>query len=264
MVDQTLAERLWKARRSGGVVDAAAVALPATLDEAYAVQAQMTALTGAAIIGFKVGSTSLEAQRLLGTTEPGAAPMLAPFAWDSPAIVPISAAHMPAVEGEFAFKLGADLPPRAAPYTRDDVGAAVAAVAGAIEVVGTRFAGGLAGKGRLLTTADGGVNIGFVAGSWTTDWPNLDLPSHPVSMSINGVARGSGMGARALGDPMNVLVWAANKLSTQGCGLSAGQVVSTGTCTGLDAVRPGDRAVADFGSLGRVEIYFSDMREAAM
>lgn len=259
MADPSLAARLWEARRTGGVVDAATVALPATLDEAYAIQAEMTALSGAAIIGFKVGSTSIEAQRMLGTTEPGAAPMLAPYAWASPALVPISAGHMPAVEGEFAFRLAADLPARAAPYARAEVTDAVAAVAGAIEVVGTRFAGGLAGKGRLLTTADGGVNIGFVAGTWTTAWRDLDLPAHAVAMTINGIARGSGTGARALGDPINVLVWAANKLSTLGRGLRAGEVVSTGTCTGLDDVRPGDRAVADFGSLGRVEISFTDL-----
>lgn len=264
MAEPTLAARLWEARRTGDVVDAASVILPGTLDEAYAVQAEMTALSGAAIIGFKVGSTSIEAQRMLGTTEPGAAPMLAPYAWTSPAVVPVSPAHMPAVEGEFAFKLAADLPPRETPYTREEVAAAVAAVAGAIEVVGTRFAGGLAGKGRLLTTADGGVNIGFVAGAWTQDWRTLDLPSHPVTMTIAGAPRGSGTGARALGDPMNVLVWAANKLSGQGRGLRSGEIVSTGTCTGLDAVQPGDRAIADFGPLGLVEISFTDLRAASL
>ena len=60
-------------------------------------------------------------------------------------------------------------------YTFDEVADAVDAIAGAIEVVGSRFSGGLAGKGRLLTTADFGANIALVVGSWTTDWRNLDL-----------------------------------------------------------------------------------------
>ena len=75
-------------------------------------------------------------------------------------------------------------------------------------------------------------------------------------MTINGALHGTGTGDRALGDPMNVLLWLANQQSAAGRGLKAGEIVSTGTCTGLDAVRPGDHARADFGELGMVEILF--------
>ncbi len=251
-----LAQRLWQARQSGGVIEPDGVVHPRDIDEAYAIQRKIVALSGAPSRGFKVGSTSAEAQRLLGTTEPGAGVLLAPFVYDSPARVPVVAAHCPAVEGEFAFRLGRDLPPRAAPYAMDEVAEAVAAVAGSIEVVGSRFAGGLAGKGRLLVTADCGANIALVTGPWHEDWRALDLKAHPVAMTVNGATRGSGTGARALGDPMNVLVWLANQQSREGRGLKAGEVVATGTCTGLDPVQPGDRVRADFASLGGVDIAF--------
>lgn len=254
-----LAKQLWRARLSGETVDAGNVALPVTLDEAYSIQREVIALSGQPIVGFKIGSTSIEAQRLLGTTEPGSSPLLAGFVHGSPARIPVSAAHAPAVEGEFAFKLGADLPARAAPYSRDEVMAAVAAIAGAIEIVGTRFAGGLGGKGRLLTTADGGVNIAIAVAGWRTDWRTFDLPQHMVTMSVNGMTMGAGPGSRALGDPMNVLVWLVNQQSQRGRGMHAGEIVSTGTCTGLDSVRPGDTARADFGTLGAVEIVFEDL-----
>jgi 2-keto-4-pentenoate hydratase len=251
-----LARQLWQARRSGSVIRADSVSQPTTLDEAYAIQQEIAALSGALARGFKVGSTSVEAQRLLGTDEPGAGLLLAPDVHESPARIAIAAAHMPAVEGEFAFRLGRDLPPRSAPYAADEVAAAVAAVAGAIEVVGSRFAGGLAGKGRLLVTADCGANIALVTGPWRDDWRALDLPAHRVAMTINGAPRGAGTGERALGDPMNVLTWLANRQSAAGRGLKAGEIVATGTCTGLDAVLPGDRARADFGTLGAVEVTF--------
>jgi 2-keto-4-pentenoate hydratase len=252
-----LAKRLWQARRSGAVVPLDAVEHPKSSKEAYAIQHEIAALSGNASRGFKVGSTSLEAQRLLGTDGPGSGVLLDPYVYESPARISIAPAHTPAVEGEFAFKLGRDLPPRAAPYAMDDVAGAVAAVAGAIEVVGTRFSGGLAGKGRWLVTADCGANIAFVGGRWRHDPRSLDLRSHPVTMTINGALRGAGTGDRALGDPLNVLVWLANQQSAAGRGLKAGDIVSTGTCTGLDPVQPGDRVQADFADLGTVEIAFA-------
>ena len=248
-----LAALLWEARRLGVVVDAAACELPRTPAEAYAIQDEIVALSGHARCGYKVGSTSVEAQRLLGTDEPGAGVLLAPYVYDSPARVKLTPAHMPAVEGEFAFRMARDLPPRASAYTLAEVDAAVESVAGAIEVVGTRFAGGLAGKGRLLTTADCGVNIALAVGRWTR-WDARDLRAHRVTMTINGTPRGEGTGSRALGDPLNVLLWLANHQSAAGRGLRAGEIVSTGTCTGLDPVHAGDIALADFGALGTVEV----------
>jgi 2-keto-4-pentenoate hydratase len=252
-----LARRLWEARRSGGVVQPDGVSLPRSNEEAYAVQQEIAAMSGEQTVGFKVGSTSLAAQQLLGTREPAWGLLLAPYLLASPARISVDPAHTPAVEGEFAFKLGSDLPARAASYAIDEVGDAVAAVAGAIEVVGSRFSGGLAGKGRWLVTADGGANIALVTGTWCRDLKSLDLRSHPVTMTVNGALRGTGTGDCALGDPINVLVWLANQLSAQGHGLKAGEIVSTGTCTGLDPVLPGDSVCADFGGLGTIEIVFA-------
>ena len=249
-----LARLLWEARKNGGVVPVDAIVEPKTIDEAYAVQDEVMRLSGHVAAGFKVGSTSAEAQRLLGTDEPGSCPVLAPYLFDSPARLSVDSAHMPAVEGEFAFRLARDLPPREADYGRDEVLDAIDAVAGAIEVVGTRIAGGLAGKGRFLVTADSGANIALVVGAWSPMRADVDLRAHRVAMTINGNAKGQGDGARALGDPLNVMVWLANRQSKRGRGLTQGMCVSTGTCTGLDPIGPGDHVAAYFGSLGSVVI----------
>lgn len=251
---ETLALKLWQARRDGDVVDPADVQEPVSDVEAYDVQDQIVRLSGLPTRGFKVGSTSAEAQKLLGTSEPGSCPVLAPYYFDSPAHVELVPANMPALEGEFAFRMARDLPPRDDAYSVSDLRDAIDAVAGAIEVVGTRLKGGLAGKGRFLTTADCGANIALVVGAWQSDWRDMDLPAHPVAMHVNGSIKGSGTGARALGDPLNVMVWLANQQARRGRGLKAGDVVSTGTCTGLDPVAPGDRVSADFGALGTVEL----------
>ena len=260
-----LASDLWNARRLGQTISAERDDLPGTLEEAYDIQAKIAQLSGMAQCGYKVGSTSREAQRLLSTNEPSAGILLAPYVYASPAEVTIAAEQGPSIEGEFAFRMGRDIGPSnassgggeasAGAYTIDDVAGAISDVAGAIEIVGTRFSGGLAGKGRLLTTADGGVNIGLVRGDWVP-FAQQDLAEHSVSMKINGEQRDIGTGSRALGDPLNVLVWLVSHLSARGVGLRKHDIVTTGTCTGLDRVQPGDVASADFGSLGRVDVAF--------
>ena len=134
---------------------------------------------------------------------------------------------------------------------------AVDAVAGAIEIVGSRFVGGLAGKGPLLTAADFGANIALVIGPWNTDLHDIKLAAHAVEVFIDGDLREQGTGARALGNPFNVLKWLANNQSETGKGLKAGEIISTGTCTGLLDVLPGNMVIAEFGSLGSVKIQFT-------
>ncbi len=129
-----LARQLWDARRFGGTIDAARFELPKTRDEAYAIQDAIVQLSGLHGRGYKVGSTSKEAQRLLGTEEPGAGPLLGPYVHTSPALISIVPAQMPAIEGEFAFRIGRDLPSRPEPYTMSEVVSAVDGVTGAIEV----------------------------------------------------------------------------------------------------------------------------------
>ena len=249
-----LASRLWTARRDGGTVDLDAVTLPQTLDEGYAVQAAVDGACGAAVAAFKIGSSSKASQEKLGTDEPWFGAVVRPFMAESGAVVP-SAAHTLAVEGEFAFRLSADLPARDSSYAIADVRAAVDRVAPAIEVVGRRFEGGPEGGAMLpLLVADGGVNVALVLGQARPFTPDMDFRDHGVVMRINGAERGRGVGAMALGDPLNSLLWLVNGLSRRGRGLTAGQWVSTGTCTGIEPAAPGDRAAADFGDLGVVEV----------
>ncbi len=247
-----LAERLWEARRDGTLVEAAARRAPGGLDDAYRIQEEAVQASGHARAGWKVGSTSAEARRTLGTDRPGAGALLEPLCFADGAEVPVFQAHAPAVEGEFVFIMGEGLPPRETPFRREEALAAVMGVAGGIEVVGSRFEGGLAGLGREGVTADFGANIAFIEGEMRPDWRDRDLRGAGVALSVDGEALARGTGALALGDPALVLLWLANHLRERGDGLRAGDRVTTGTCTGVAAIRPGARVLADFGPLGQV------------
>ena len=252
-----LASLLWQARRDGRVIEPCDVQEPASIEQAYAVQDEIVRLSGQPSAAIKVGSTSVEAQNLLGTTEPGSCPVLARYFFQAPASIVLVADNMPALEGEFALRLAHPLAARETAYGEDEVCEAIDAVAGAIEVVGSRLRGGLAGRGRYFSTADSGVNIALIVGEWHRNWRDFDLKENPVSMHVNSLRKGFGTGARALGNPLAVLVWLANHYSRRGRGLRAGEVVSTGTCTGLDPVHAGDHVIADFAALGRVEVSFT-------
>ena len=54
-----------------------------------------------------------------------------------------------------------------------------------------------------------------------------------------------------------MLDWVINTLSAAGIGLKRGEILSTGTCTGMVPLKPGQTAVADFGALGRIEVCFT-------
>ena len=248
-----LAAKLWAARRDDGDIDLNAVSLAATQDEAYAVQAEGLRLCGEAIGAFKIGSSSKASQEKLGTDEPWYGAVPASYIIESPAEVATNA-HTLAVEGEFAFRLSADLPAREGDYSIEEIRAAVDLVAPAIEVVGRRFEGGPEDRMLGLLIADGGVNVALVLGEARPFTPDMDFRDHGVVMRINGEERAAGVGGMALGDPLNSLTWLANCLSRQGRGLTKGQWVSTGTCTGIESAAPGEHAVADFGDLGTVDV----------
>ena len=245
-----LATALAAARLTGGLVDRTGFELPADHLAAYAVQASASALLGPGSDAWKVGSTSPQAQAALGTDGPGAARVPARYRFGSGETIDVFEAHDLAVEAEFALRLGRDIVADGAPPPRAEVIAAIDAVLPALEIVGSRLAGGLAGAGRHLVTADGGANVALATGAPVTDWRRFDLPAHPVRLSLNGAVAAEGTGARALGDPVAVVVWLAGHRGH----LAAGEVVSTGTCTGLVPVRPGDRLIGDFGEIGSVEV----------
>ncbi len=78
-----------------------------------------------------------------------------------------------------------------------------------------------------------------------------------MEVYLNGYYVKSGAGRAAMGHPVTSLTWLLNWLREQGRGLAAGEVVSTGTCTGHLFARSGDTVRAEFGDLGAVEAVFS-------
>jgi len=96
----------------------------------------------------------------------------------------------------------------------------------------------------------------LILGAERADWQDLALDEQPMRLLIEGVQKAKGTGAAVLGHPLNALIWFVNQQNKRGLGLRAGEVVTTGTCTGLVPVSAGQTAIADFGALGPVSVRF--------
>jgi len=236
--------------------------LPRDLAEAYRLQAAVVRELGP-IAGWKIAAVTPEQRATLGVDRPIGAAIPAPRLHDARSVAARLRASdfiAPKLECEVAFELGSDLPARPGrAYSRDEVRAAVAALRVAVEIVDSRLPRGL---GALAELADGFNNGALVAGPARSDWGAIDFPRLEIVLTRSHegrsaeVARGS---AQAIldGDPFGTVVLLANAPPDAARGLRAGDIVTTGSCTGAPAL-PGPRAYrAEFGALASVEFVFT-------
>ncbi|MBA2587307.1 MAG: fumarylacetoacetate hydrolase family protein [Alphaproteobacteria bacterium] len=227
---------------------------PATQADGYRVQSHLESFTAAPLYGWKIAATSINGQRHIGVDGPLAGRILAERVIADGGNFTLGTSLMRVAELEFAFRMGADLAPRADEYTQDEVLSAVATLHPAIELPDSRFAHfETAGLAQLV--ADNACAHFFVLGAATdADWRGLDLAAHPGKAFRNGALAEEGVGANVLGDPRIALTWLANELSRHGMTLKAGQVVTTGTCVKPLVIAVGDHIEGDLGVLGRVSV----------
>ena len=255
------AELLWRHRCAGSVLQTLPPALrPTSHAQGHAIQAQLPAVAGQRVAGWKIAATSSAGQAHINVGGPLAGRILRSFVVEDGAALSLAGNRMRVAEPEFAFRMGRELPPRARPYSVPEVLDAVATLHPAFEIPDSRFAEFTrAGEAQLI--ADDACCGPFAFGpAAPEDWRQIDLSAHRVHGSVSN-AEGvrltrEGDGRAALGDPRGALTWLVNELSSLGIALEAGQYVSTGTCMVPMAIAPGDRAQADFGVLGRVSLAF--------
>ncbi len=226
---------------------------PRSLADAYAIQTRVVELSGEAVGGWSLGATSAESRRQLSLAAPYTGRLLANALHESPATLAAPRRLQPVLEVEFAFRLERDLPARAAPYHAEEVAAAVASVHPAI-VLASSHLKDWTSRPALDLIADNGTDAALVYGTGVHDWHNLGLAGLEVHLSVNARRVRSGLGENAMGGPLTALTWLANHRSQAGDGLRAGQMLDTGSVTGMYFPHPGDVAVADFGPLGTVTL----------
>ncbi len=232
--------------------------VPRDIDEAYAVQDAFVSIKAqacGAVAGHKIALTTPQMRTLVGLGEPIAGRLHARQVVHGPASVRAADYGRLLVEFELAVRLAADLPSGQAPYSIEQVAAAVGAVMPAFELADDRGAdyATLATRGLELA-ADNAWNEGVVLGEPVTDWRHLDLSAVRGVASINGDVVGEGRGADTMGHPFAALAWVANHLAHRAGCLRRGDIVITGSLVTSKFPRPGDRLCFEAQGLGAVEL----------
>ncbi|MGC2164225.1 MAG: fumarylacetoacetate hydrolase family protein, partial [Silvibacterium sp.] len=160
------------------------------------------------------------------------------------------------VEAEIAFLLGKDLPPRAHPYTREEVAEAIASAHPAIELLESAYLDPDK-VDRFSMIGDLQMNGGFVHGAAVPDWKSYNLTQESVTVTIDGMVRFEGKASNPAGtDLLRLVTWLANEGSYRTGGLHAGPWITTGSWSGKSPASAGSTVEVRFSSFGEVNLRF--------
>ena len=209
---------------------------------------------GSPVKGYKVGLTSKPMQEMAGTNEPDYSAIPSEFFFPEASELPRSKFNTPMVEIEIAFVMKERL---AGPGVNVvDAIRAVDFALPAIEVVDFRVARA-PGMDVRDTIADLAAVGAVVLGGRPIKLTDIDLRTVRGELMINGEVKEAGSAAAVLGNPLNALVWTANKLGSFGITFEPGDVVLTGSFIKVFPVDAGDTVTASFDSgFGDVTVEF--------
>jgi 2-keto-4-pentenoate hydratase len=154
--------------------------------EGYAIQAAIEKYSAARLFGWKIAATSEAGQKHINVDGPMAGRILTETVIPDGGKASMAGNEMRVGEPEFAFRMAADLPPRSAPYTVQEVLDAVDTLHPAIEIPDSRFAD-FVSAGAAQIIADNACAHLFVLGAPTaSNWRALDLVEEKPVITLRG------------------------------------------------------------------------------
>jgi len=259
---QQIAEAFTTARAGGLSIDAYPGMPPATLAQAYAIQAAAIARWPDAVKGWKVArvnpafAAQFPEERLIG---PAFAANVHRVAQGGTATCPVFEGGFAAVEAEVVIVVAEDAPAGKAGWTADTVAHLVKSMHIGVEVASSPLAT-LNDIGPGAVISDFGNNWGVVVGAEIANWRELETIA--VETFIDGQSVGTGKVAIKPG-PLGALAFTLNKLAEQGQVLRAGDVISTGMITGVHDIRIGQQSRHVFAGAGEVLVQITKATAAA-
>jgi 2-keto-4-pentenoate hydratase len=247
----------WSRRVGAPIRSLPADLLPKTLEQAYDVQIATFRLRGMSSAGFKIGLTNVEAQRSTGAVAPIAGRLASADILRSPARIALPHDHLRIVEAEVVFEVGCTLSADDTPLSETDVYHCLRGAHAGIEICNSRLS---AGEDASLPAivADNSNADRLVVGDRLPDWSFEALADLPVTLLRRGQPAINATTRRVLGHPLRAVTWLANWLGARGEGLKPGDLIASGSCTGMTEVARDDAVIAVFGAGARVAVDFTE------
>jgi 2-keto-4-pentenoate hydratase len=218
---------------------------PATFDECHAIQDATARILGEKIGGWKVG---LSKDGVVTR-----APIFARLIHHSSVQLDSKILPMLSIESEIGFRFNKPLPKRDTDYSREEVSAAIDAFP-AIELLNSRYTD-TSKRSQLERVADCFIQGGVVCGEPRADWRSIDFSRQSVKLVVDGATIANNTGTHPTGDPVGSVVALVNRLR-QGTGVQAGQLMITGTWTGISSVKANSRVEVLFDGFKPLKAQF--------
>ncbi|MDE2430020.1 MAG: hypothetical protein KGM99_14945 [Burkholderiales bacterium] len=247
--EQAAAELLARRRQNRCGSRLPASCRPQDFDSAWRIQQLVSAQLGDAIAGWKCAMPAADKYVL--------APIYASTIFREATVCQVHPLSGKArIEPELAYVLGTDLPSRSLPYRDADIDGAVGETRLALELIASRYdvpdASDAASFYEHL--ADGLFNQGLVLGA-TLPVGSTDAAAMTITINSEGEERVL-PGLHPAGNPRAPLHWLAEFLRQRGIGLSAGQVIITGSYAGSPDVALGQAVNVHFDGMGQIRTCF--------
>lgn len=253
---QSIADAFVAARLGGQILDSYPGAMPATMDQAYAVQNCAIAAFPDRIAAWKVGLMSDADQARLGLETPRfAGPIFARtvhhYAGSGVQEMPVFANGLASVEGEFVFRTTRDMTAADAHDLTDLI--ASTALHYGVEIPSSPFRG-INLNGPTCTVSDFGNNRGLIVGGEISDWQARDWHDLEVEILVDGASIGRASGPVIPGTPLTALRFMLGHLSGRGLPVPAGTFITTGAVVGINDRSPGFAARVEFPGFGGIDV----------
>jgi 2-oxo-3-hexenedioate decarboxylase len=229
--------------------------MPLQVGDGYRVQRELQRrriARGEQLVGYKMGLTSLAKMKQIGLSSPVFGFLTDGHGASDGGELDTASLSQPRVEPEIAFIMARDIDGEC---TLEEVLAATAFVAPAIEVLDSRFNGFKFDLASAI--ADNTSAARFVVGQARKAPAGIDLAKIGVVVRKNGSEAARGWGENVLGHPARSVAMLAAMLKAEGTALPAGAIVMTGGITEAISVARGDRVEVNLEALGTVSVAFN-------
>ncbi|WP_417450951.1 2-keto-4-pentenoate hydratase [Kordiimonas sp.] len=248
-----IARAFVSARAKGQAIADFPGAIPADLDEAYAIQDAAIDLWQDDIGGWKVGrigeplATEFGVDRLAG-------PIFKRHIWCAGADTtdfPIFAGGFGAVEAEFILEVADDTPADKTVWTRDEAKAVISAVYTGVEIASSPLAT-INQHGPRVIVSDFGNNASLIVGPELDGWQTRPFDDWRVETFIEDDSIATGTAAGLPGGPFESVRFLLELSAKRGMPLRRGCLISSGAISGVHDILPGQRSRISFGKDGDI------------